>query len=318
MRPMPARHDNGETMDIKLLEDYICLATLESFTAAARERHVTQSALSRRLKSLETWLGTRLINRDSSSFSLTPQGRVFLPEAEVILRRLYNAREAARVLDIHGDFEITVASQNTIAQTLFPDWVRRLETRLKRVYIRLISEKLGDCVELLNQGQVNYLLCYAHESLTLPIDENRFAYTTVGRDSLMPVTVPNADGAPLFSFPGTPEEPLPFVAYVHDSVFGRAVDRLLQARPRHCFLSRRYENAYSHTLRSLVHEKLGLAWLPRSAIRNELASGSLCRAGDESWDIEFDIRLYYHHAPVSSREQVVADVSREMAQGLSG
>ena len=300
-------------MDIKLLEDYICLARLESFTAASRERHVTQSALSRRLKSLEAWLGTQLINRDSKSFSLTPQGRIFLPEAEVILRRLYNAREAARVLDFKGDFEITVAAQNTIAQTLFPDWVKRLEARLERIYLRLISEKLSDCIDLLKQGQVNYLLCYAHESLTLPIDENRFAHITVGKDSLIPVTVPDADGTPLFSFPGTAEKPLPFVAYVHDSVFGKAVDRLIQARPRHCFLSRRYENAYSHTLKSLVMEKLGLAWLPISSITADLNAGLLCRAGDEHWDIEFDIRLYYHHAAASSREQAIMDISEEMA-----
>ena len=45
-------------MDIKLLEDFVCLATLENFTAASRERRITQSALSRRIKALEEWLGT--------------------------------------------------------------------------------------------------------------------------------------------------------------------------------------------------------------------------------------------------------------------
>ena len=304
-------------MDIKLLEDFVCLATLESFTAASRERHVTQSALSRRVKSLEEWLGTELINRDSNNFNLTPQGRIFVPEAEVILRRLYNAREAARVLGTHGDFEITVAAQNSIAQTLFLDWVKRLEVRLDNVYVRLISEKLSECIDLLNQGHVNYMFCYANEALSLPIDEKRFAYTTVGKDSLIPVTVPNQDKTPLFSLPGTTEEPLPFVAYAHDSVFGKAVDRLIQDKSRQCYLSRRYENAYSHTLKSLIKEKLGLAWLPQSSIIDDLEKGVLCRAGDEQWDIEFDIRLYSHHAAASSREIAILETSQEMAEGLS-
>ena len=299
-------------MDIKLLEDFVCLVAQESFTAAARERNVTQSALSRRVQSLESWLGTELINRDSKTFALTPQGRIFVSEAEVILRRLYNAREAARVLGTNGDFEITVASQNSIAQTLFLDWAKRLESRLDGVYVRLISEKLSECIELLNQGRVNYMFCYAHNSSTLPIDKIRFPHTTVGRDSLIPVTVPDADGSPLFSFPGSPEKPLPFVAYVHDSVFGKAVDQLIQSKSQHCYLSRRYENAYSHTLKSLVMEKLGLAWLPKSSITADLKAGRLCRAGDERWDIEFDIRLYYHHAASSSREQAIMDISQEM------
>lgn len=309
-------HDPEATMDIKLLEDFICLAAQESFTAAARERHVTQSALSRRVRSLEAWLGTELINRDSKTFALTPQGRIFLPEAEVVLRRLYNARETTRVLGVNGDFEISVASQNSIAQTLFPDWVKRLETRLDNVYVRLISEKLSECIDLLNKGQVNYMFCYAHESLSLPLDEKRFGYTTVGKDALIPVTVIGTDGEPLFSFPGTAEAPLPFVAYAHDSVFGRAVDQVIQSRSRDCFLSRRYENAYSHTLKSLVKEKLGFAWLPESSITADLADGQLCRAADAHWDIQFDIRLYYHHTPCSSREQAILEASLEMAHGL--
>ena len=304
-------------MDIKLLEDFVCLAAQESFTAAARERNVTQSALSRRVKSLEEWLGTKLVNRRSNYFALTPQGRIFITEAEVILRRLYNAREAARVLDTQSDFEITVASQNSIAQTLLPEWVKRLEAGLDGVYLRLISEKLSECIDLLVQGRVNYMFCYAHESLTLPIDEQRFAHTTVGKDWLIPVSVPDAQGKPLFRFPGSVEQPVPFVAYVHDSVFGKAVDKVVQNKKLHCYLSRRYENAYSHTLKSLVMEKLGAAWLPKSSITADLASGRLCRAGDERWDIEFDIRLYYHHTASTSRERIIFETSLEMARGLT-
>jgi DNA-binding transcriptional LysR family regulator len=300
-------------MDIKLLEDFVCLAVQQSFTAAARERNVTQSALSRRVQSLESWLGIELVNRDNKTFALTPQGRIFVSEAEVILRRLYNAREAARVLDANGDFEITVASQNSIAQTLFLDWAKRLESVLDGVYVRLISEKLGECIELLNQGRVNYMFCYAHNSSTLPIDESRFTYTTIGKDSLIPVTAPGEDGSPLFRFPGSPDKPLPFVAYVHESVFGKAVDQMIQGKSHRCYLSRRYENAYSHTLKSLVMEKLGLAWLPKSSITADLNAGLLCRAGDDCWDIEFDIRLYYHHAASSRREQAIRDISEEMA-----
>ena len=304
-------------MDIKLLEDFVCLAAQESFTAAARERNVTQSALSRRVRSLEGWLGTVLINRNSKTFALTPQGRIFLSEADVILRRLYNAREAARVLGANGDFEIAVASQNSIAQTLFPDWVKRLESRLDGVYVRLISEKLSECIELLNQDRVDYMFCYAHDSSNLPIDGSRFTYTTIGKDSLIPVTVPAEDGSPLFSLPGSPDKPLPFVAYVHDSVFGKAVDRMTQGKSHQCYLARRYENAYSHSLKSLVTEKLGLAWLPESSITADLADGRLCRAGDEHWNIEFDIRLYYHHVPSSAREHIILETSLEMAANLS-
>jgi DNA-binding transcriptional LysR family regulator len=59
-------------VDIKLLEDFVCLVKFQNFTAAARERTVTQSAFSRRIKALEEWLGTPLINREKNH-----KGQVF-------------------------------------------------------------------------------------------------------------------------------------------------------------------------------------------------------------------------------------------------
>ena len=314
-------------MDIKLLEDFVCLARRENFTAASRERHITQSALSRRIRQLEQWLGTELIDRIGKQFALTAQGRVFLPEAEVLLRRLYNARETARLLDNRGEYQITVAAQNSIAQTLFLDWAKRVEKRLGKVYVRLLSEKLSECIGLLNRGHVSYLFCYANDSQVLPIDEKQFDYFTVGRDSLIPVTIPDQNRAPLFKLPGSRDNPLPFVAYARDTVFGRAVEQLIRRESHQCFLSRRYENPYSHTLRSLVQEKLGFAWLPQSSITAaidhveeivaaDLEAGRLCRAGDERWDIAFDIRLYHHHAASSVQERAILETTLEMAENL--
>ena len=304
-------------MDIKLLEDFVCLANLHNFTTAAVERHITQSALSRRIKALEEWLGTKLVNRDNNSFELTAQGTLFVSEAEAILRRLYNARETIRALGADGESEICVAAQSSIAQTLFLNWVKRLESNLDSVYVRLISEKMTDCIELLNQGHVDYLFCYANDKVSPPIDKNKFAYTTIGRDSLIPVSVPRAHTTePVFTLPGSPEKPIPFVAYTHDSLFGRAIGHMFQDGVHDCYLSRRYENAFSHMLKSMICEGLGFAWLPLSSISTELSEGKLCRAGDKSWDIDFDIRLYYHHTPSSKRERTVLDTSLEMEQEL--
>ena len=52
-------------MELKWLEDFVMLANMTSFSRAAEARHVTQSAFSRRIKQLETWLGTTLVSRAS-------------------------------------------------------------------------------------------------------------------------------------------------------------------------------------------------------------------------------------------------------------
>ena len=54
-----------DAMDTKWLEDFISLAETGSFSRSAEMRHVTQPAFSRRIQSLESWLGTDLIDRTS-------------------------------------------------------------------------------------------------------------------------------------------------------------------------------------------------------------------------------------------------------------
>lgn len=302
-------------MDIKLLEDFVCLARLENFTAASLERNITQSALSRRIKALEEWVGATLIYRNSKHFSLTLEGRVFVSEAEVILRRLYNARESISTMHSKQAVEIVVAAQNSIAQTLFLSWAKRLEAHFENIYIRLLSEKLADCVELFTQGKADYLFCYTHDALSLPIDETKFSGTTIGRESLVPVCIPDQNGQPKYPLPGLATQPLPYVAYAHDSLFGKAVDQLIRGKSHTCFLQRRFENVYSHTLKSMVREGLGLAWLPESAIFPDLEKGSLCRAGgkDKHWDIEFDVQLFCRHIATSKTELIILETSQQMA-----
>lgn len=64
-------------MELKWLEDFISLAETRSFSRSAELRHVTQPAFSRRIQSLEAWLGNELIDRSSYPTRLTPAGEVF-------------------------------------------------------------------------------------------------------------------------------------------------------------------------------------------------------------------------------------------------
>ncbi len=69
-------------MDTKLLEDFLSLASSKNFSRSAEERFITQPAFSRRIKALEAWAGTSLIDRDSYPIELTPAGIAFRAIAE--------------------------------------------------------------------------------------------------------------------------------------------------------------------------------------------------------------------------------------------
>lgn len=80
-------------LDSRKLLAFTTLARVGSFTHAARELHLTQSAVSHAIKSLEQDLECRLFDRLGRHVDLTAAGRQLLEHADKILAEMKNARE---------------------------------------------------------------------------------------------------------------------------------------------------------------------------------------------------------------------------------
>ena len=72
-------------MELRVLRYFLEVAHTGTLTAAATKLNVTQPALSRQLKLLETELGVTLINRDHKPVSLTPEGIYLAKQAEDLI-----------------------------------------------------------------------------------------------------------------------------------------------------------------------------------------------------------------------------------------
>jgi len=81
-------------LDPLWLRSFVAIARHGSVTAAAREVHRTQSAVSTHLRQLESSLGVALATRSTRALALTPEGDRFLPHAKQLLA-LQDAARAA-------------------------------------------------------------------------------------------------------------------------------------------------------------------------------------------------------------------------------
>ncbi len=72
------------------------VAAVESFSAAARDFGLTQSAASRGVAALEEELGLKLLERSTRRVALTPEGRRYRDRIEDHLRALLDAEESAK------------------------------------------------------------------------------------------------------------------------------------------------------------------------------------------------------------------------------
>ena len=75
-------------METDLLKDFICVAKNLNYRRAAEELFISQSALTRRIKTLENTLGIVVFERNTRSVSLTDEGRLLLDSAQNILAAL--------------------------------------------------------------------------------------------------------------------------------------------------------------------------------------------------------------------------------------
>ena len=77
-------------MNFKSIRYFITMAHCLSFTQAANKHHITQTAMSRYIASLEEQVGVRLFERSSRKVALTEAGRVFAEGMEKMLGMEYN------------------------------------------------------------------------------------------------------------------------------------------------------------------------------------------------------------------------------------
>src|SRR6202040_3099704 len=82
-----------ETRD---LASFAVLAEMLHFGRAAARLHVSQPALSKRIKSLEEKVGGPLLIRNRRAVTLTPPGAMFYKECRRVIRDIEVAFEAAR------------------------------------------------------------------------------------------------------------------------------------------------------------------------------------------------------------------------------
>ena len=82
-------------MNITAIQTFLAVTRSGNLNRAAEQLNVTQSAVTARLDTLETALGTKLLNRSRAGTTLTKAGYAFLDQAELITRTWANARAQA-------------------------------------------------------------------------------------------------------------------------------------------------------------------------------------------------------------------------------
>ena len=141
-------------MDLKLLKTFVTVANHSSFTGAAKELYIAQSAVSKHITQLEKDLGVQLFLRDTRMVRLTAAGEGFYRDGVEILGRMEEAVARLRDPDRAVTGKLTVGAFSTLADEAV-EALRAFRAAHPRVETVLDWYEFGDLIRRVEDGTVD-------------------------------------------------------------------------------------------------------------------------------------------------------------------
>lgn len=142
-------------VDIRQLEQFLAVARHGGFTKASEARHVSQSALSKMVKTLENELDVALFDRSTRRVRLTDAGEIVERHALMVLKaveRLHEALEEVREAKLG---KLTLGLPPVIGATFFPGLIADFRRRHPGVELAIVEEGSRTLETLLQEGAID-------------------------------------------------------------------------------------------------------------------------------------------------------------------
>lgn len=271
-------------MELYSLQVFLTVATEKSFSRAAERLLRTQPAVSLALQRLEQELGERLIDRSGKELILTDAGRTVLDYArrfQSLQQELDNSLAELRD-NSAGRLTIGANESTTLYLLRHIERYRELYPKIKVQVRRSLSSKLPN--ELIDGNLELGVISYD------PADE-RLKSKVIYTDALAFVVSPKhrLSSRKTVSIKDLVSEN--FIAHNVLSPYREVVLREFQTH--RVPLRMDVEMPTIETIRKLVQNNLGVAFLPRMCVEQEIEQKILCEVRVKEIHVERKIRLIY-------------------------
>lgn len=168
-------------MNIRQLEYFISVAEHLSFTKAAEEFYISQTAVTQQIKALEDQLQVTLLTRSKRHVELTPAGKIFLDEARNIIRNINDAISKTQQF-ANGFFgTLNIGIMIGYEKNNLPQYLKRFSYTYPNVSLDI---RMDVMTELLNSVKYNLMdIAFVINPECQPLKE--FEYKTIKKYSLV-------------------------------------------------------------------------------------------------------------------------------------
>lgn len=140
-------------MDLRALRCFWALGKNGSLTGAGIELGISEPAVSKRIRSLEKYLGEKLYQSRGGRVALTAAGQSVLDMAIGLFDRLQEFEKGLANEATTGS--LTLAAEDPVHFHVLPGIVEKYNRQFPNVRLRLLSRSVSQTVELVRQNQVD-------------------------------------------------------------------------------------------------------------------------------------------------------------------
>jgi DNA-binding transcriptional LysR family regulator len=253
-------------MEFDQIETFLAVASSGGFHKAALALRVSQPAVSARIQMLEDSLGARLFVRSRGGVSLSPAGKALRPHAESLLRLVAEARQAVHQEKSESAGVVSIAAGLSISTYLLPDVLKKFRAAQPRVMVSVRSGNSLQVLKMVIDGEVDLGLA---RSLVHPEVET----IALRDDPLILVGHPGHSAAKKRRLTLQDLESLPLIFYDRGSSDWTLTNGLF--RRAGLLPNVVLEVETIEACKRMVLRDLGLGFLPKLSVKEELQKGKL-------------------------------------------
>lgn len=294
-------------MLLRQMECFLAVARLGNVSRAAEEMYLTQPTLTARIKALEDELGDQLFVRTSRGMRLTEAGKEFVPYAERSLASLEEGRQRLRELRGASGGRLSLGTSPGVSTYALPAILERFTAAHPRVSVSVRTGHSEDILEMVLKEDVQLGLAreMEHPEIeSLPLYE----------DELVLVVDPQHR----FTEKGSAEiaevgdEHL--ILFDHASSYYELTQSLFRSAGIREYSAIELDNI--EAAKRMVEHRLGVAFLPRTAVVRSVAAGHLSLIEiEDSPEIQRPIvALWRRDVPLTGTVQAFLEVASSMGE----
>jgi DNA-binding transcriptional LysR family regulator len=165
-------------IDILGVQAFIAIADFGGFQKAAETLHVTQTAVTQRLRNLEDFLGVMLIERTTRSIALTTIGEDFLPQARRLLEELSSTLNEIRETGKAQRGDVAIACVPTVGIQYLPQIIQEYSARFPDNRIKILDHASSRVAEAVLRREAEFGINLAGsthpELVSVPLLQDHF------------------------------------------------------------------------------------------------------------------------------------------------